>query len=431
MGRVLAQARRHRACPYCPAKTRRATCPLSCACTASARASICSAAVTARTSSRHACATPGHDASSISERETTADLRTGPPVEAHLDREGDLAHQLMVTTQSVTRALITAQVGRLLMLHAGAVSHPTTGATLVYVAPGGTGKTTLSRLLGQRFGYVTDETVGIDEGLNILPYPKPLSIRPPEGGTKDEVSPDRLGLSAVAAAPHATRLVLLGRHTSHGSAPEIEELTLMDALFALVEQTSSLTAARAPATAAGRPDRAVRASASRALHRGGGRRGRPGATHRRRCVAAGTPSGARLGLAPRARLDRLRPPPVRDGREPPPTGEGSCRARMTMYVRWPTGRSRGRQPRSRAEHRRGGGGRGEPHPGLPRWKPRGRPAELVPLNVMVPVEHPFAPSVIGPWKRIGSAPGVGPDHHTERVEPGAGASQVAVSGRRH
>ena len=158
----------------------------------------------------------------------------------------NLARRLMVTTQSVTRALITAQVGRLVMLHAGAVSHPTTGATLVYVAPGGTGKTTLSRLLGQRFGYVTDETVGIDDGLNILPYPKPLSIRPPEGGTKDEVSPDRLGLSAVAAAPHATRVVLLGRHTSRGPAPEIEELTLMDALFALVEQTSSLTELERP-----------------------------------------------------------------------------------------------------------------------------------------------------------------------------------------
>ena len=179
-------------------------------------------------------------------RETTDDLRTGPPVEAHLDRQADLAHQLMVTTQSVTRALITANIGRLLMLHAGAVSHPTTGATLVYVAPGGTGKTTLSRLLGQRFGYVTDETVGIDEGLNILPYPKPLSIRPPEGGTKDEVSPDRLGLSAVAAAPHATRVILLSRQASHGSAPEIEELTLMDSVFALVDQTSSLTELERP-----------------------------------------------------------------------------------------------------------------------------------------------------------------------------------------
>jgi hypothetical protein len=179
-------------------------------------------------------------------REPTDAVPTGPPVEARLDGDADLAHQLMATTQAVTRALITAQVGRLLMLHAGAVSHPTTGATLVYVAPGGTGKTTLSRLLGQRFGYVTDETVGIDEGLNILPYPKPLSIRPPEGGTKDEVSPDRLGLSAVAAAPHATRVILLGRQASHGSAPEIEELTLMDAVFALVEQTSSLTQLERP-----------------------------------------------------------------------------------------------------------------------------------------------------------------------------------------
>ena len=180
------------------------------------------------------------------DRSTDLAPSEGPRIEARLDAQDDLAHRLMVTTQEVTRALITAQVGRLVMLHAGAVSHPTTGATLVYVAPGGTGKTTLSRLLGQRLGYVTDETVGIDDELNILPYPKPLSIRPPEGGTKDEVSPDRLGLSAVAAAPHATRVILLGRQTSHGSAIEMEELTTMDALFALVEQTSSLTALERP-----------------------------------------------------------------------------------------------------------------------------------------------------------------------------------------
>lgn len=69
----------------------------------------------------------------------------------------------MLTTQDITRALIAAQIGTLLMLHAGAVSDPVTGRSLVYVAAGGTGKTTLTRRLGQRFGYLTDETVGIDK----------------------------------------------------------------------------------------------------------------------------------------------------------------------------------------------------------------------------------------------------------------------------
>lgn len=164
-----------------------------------------------------------------------------PHVDAHLDDPSALAQRLMVTTQQITRALIGAQAGRLLMLHAGAVSHPETGASLVYVAPGGTGKTTLSRLLGRRFGYLTDETVGIAEGGAILPYAKPLSVRRPEGSTlKDELSPDDLGLRPAPPAPHVARIVVLDRDLEQGSV-DIEELTVMDALFAVVKETSSLS----------------------------------------------------------------------------------------------------------------------------------------------------------------------------------------------
>src|SRR5690606_13126271 len=82
----------------------------------------------------------------------------------------------MVTlTQRITHALIGRRRGELLMLHAGAVCNPTTGAAIAYVAPGGTGKTTLTRLLGQRYGYITDETVGVEPGSwRIHPYQKPL-----------------------------------------------------------------------------------------------------------------------------------------------------------------------------------------------------------------------------------------------------------------
>lgn len=162
------------------------------------------------------------------------------PVQVHLDDPCGLARQLMLTTQEITRVLISAQVGQLLMLHAGAVCQLETGHSLVYVAAGGTGKTTLSRRLGQRFGYITDETVGIDEAGTILPYPKPLSVRRPNGlGPKDEVSPDALGLLPAHPQPRAARVVLLDRQPD-SVPPEVEEITFMDALFALTEQTSSL-----------------------------------------------------------------------------------------------------------------------------------------------------------------------------------------------
>jgi len=169
-----------------------------------------------------------------------------PMVEADLHEPAGLAERLMRTTQDITRALIGAQAGHLLMLHAGAVSHPQTGASVVYVAPGGTGKTTLSRLLGQRLGYLTDETVGITRSGNILPYPKPLSVRRPiESWIKDEVSPDDLGLQAASKTSHVTRIVLLMRDREAGSV-EIEELSVMDAVFAVVEETSSLARLERP-----------------------------------------------------------------------------------------------------------------------------------------------------------------------------------------
>ena len=164
-----------------------------------------------------------------------------PRVDVVLDDPSALTQRVMLTTQQITQALIEAQAGHLLMLHAGAVSHPETGASLVYVAPGGTGKTTLSRRLGPQLGYLTDETVGVTEGGAILPYAKPLSVKRSRGGRlKDEISPDRLGLLPAPAAPYVARVVLLVRDLEPGSV-DIEELSVMDALFDVVRETSSLS----------------------------------------------------------------------------------------------------------------------------------------------------------------------------------------------
>lgn len=168
------------------------------------------------------------------------------PLEVRLDAPGDLATRLMTTTQEVTRSLIAARAGDLLMFHAGAVSDPGTGRSVAYVARGGTGKTTLSRLLGQRLCYLTDEAVGIDAAGLVHPYPKPLSVRrPDEPGIKDELSPDDLGLLPAPAAPRISRVVLLDR-LAGSTGVEMEELTFMDALFGLAEQSSSLSSLPRP-----------------------------------------------------------------------------------------------------------------------------------------------------------------------------------------
>ncbi|MEO6021382.1 MAG: hypothetical protein ABIP45_14150 [Knoellia sp.] len=174
-------------------------------------------------------------------------VRDAEPLTVQLDDPADLPVRLMLTTQEITHAFIAAQVGHLLMLHAGAVSHPETGATLVYVAPGGTGKTTLSSRLGTRLRYLTDETVGIDSAGRIYPYPKPLSTRSPDGtGPKEEISPEALGLRRSGAPPHVAAVVLLDREPSMSEGPQFETMTFMDSLFSLIPQTSSLTALPTP-----------------------------------------------------------------------------------------------------------------------------------------------------------------------------------------
>lgn len=144
-------------------------------------------------------------------------------------------------TQDITHALIRRRRGELLMLHAGAVCHSTTGASIAYAAPGGTGKTTLTHLLGQRYGYLTDETVGIEpDTRRIVPYPKPLSMRTPEGGyPKTERGPDQLGLLPPHPMPTLTTLCIL-RRTPGRSEASATRMELLEAITTLSPETSSL-----------------------------------------------------------------------------------------------------------------------------------------------------------------------------------------------
>lgn len=173
-----------------------------------------------------------------------ADLAAPSPAD---DSDESVRAAMQRLSQSVTRHVIGAQTGNLLMFHAGAVSHPVTGRSLVYVAPSGTGKTTLSQLLGTSNGYITDETAAIDPATaRILPYPKPLSVSPDGTRRKRETPPDDLGLLPAHATPRLARIILLRRDPELTGGPLVEELGTLDAILALLPESSGTVRLRRP-----------------------------------------------------------------------------------------------------------------------------------------------------------------------------------------
>lgn len=171
--------------------------------------------------------------------EEPADRRSAWRREATTVEDEDVRRLLQRLTQSITHAVITDRTGELLMLHAAGVCHPVTGATAVFVAPGNTGKTTLCRTLGPGRGYITDETVGIRRDGSIDVYAKPLSVRRPDWtGVKDETAPGAVGLTVPERRPWVAGIVLLRREGEHAGPPLVEELDLMDAVVALVPESS-------------------------------------------------------------------------------------------------------------------------------------------------------------------------------------------------
>lgn len=144
----------------------------------------------------------------------------------------------------VTRLAIEARRNDLVMLHAGAVADQRTGHVIAFVGPSGRGKTTASTALGRVFGYVTDETLGIDDDLRVLAYGKPLSVKQPAPAEwKTQVSPQALGLEAPPARPlRLVGVVMLDRRTaSDGEVlPTLTSIGLAESVGELVPQVSYL-----------------------------------------------------------------------------------------------------------------------------------------------------------------------------------------------
>lgn len=150
----------------------------------------------------------------------------------------ELRYRLVAT---LTERAISLLSGSALMLHAAGLADKAGRVTAV-VAPSGTGKTTMARTLCRNhFGYVTDETVAISEEFGVLPYPKPLSIIPMDGGqgaTKEQFGPDVLGLQPCSDRLRIHRLVLLDRRPDV-DVPFLTRLNCADALMELIPQTSA------------------------------------------------------------------------------------------------------------------------------------------------------------------------------------------------
>lgn len=182
--------------------------------------------------------------------EPTEEPARGTPVTVELELTGsDKRQVLQRLTQQVTRAVIEARTGDLLMLHAGALAHRETGAALAFVAPGGTGKSTLCRVQGPGRAYLTDETVGIRRDGTIAPYLKPISTRRTDwAGVKDEVAPADLGLEGPSVPARLAGIILLRREEGWADPPEITTLDTLTALTEIAPETSGFSNTERPLT---------------------------------------------------------------------------------------------------------------------------------------------------------------------------------------
>ena len=145
---------------------------------------------------------------------------------------------------TITLRGIEQGIGTRLMFHAAGLASDR-GEVIALVAESGTGKTTAAlTLCREAFGYVTDETVSVavDGDLEVLAYPKPLSVvrdaGHPDG--KSQHGPDELGLRPAPGPLRLCRLVQLERSADAGTAA-LAPVGLLDGVVAASQQVSALS----------------------------------------------------------------------------------------------------------------------------------------------------------------------------------------------
>lgn len=147
-------------------------------------------------------------------------------------------HKMQWLTSLATLRAIESRRGELLMFHAAGVADDG-GRVAAFVGPSGHGKTTLSSHLGQRYGYVSDETIAIDSDYRVYPYRKPLSVVR-EGKPKQQVSPAEAGLRELPQAPLRLVSLALFERDEALTQTTIEPVDFAEAIVELVPQISYL-----------------------------------------------------------------------------------------------------------------------------------------------------------------------------------------------
>lgn len=143
-------------------------------------------------------------------------------------------------SSEITRTVIDHADPTWVLLHAAGLAHPVTGDAAAFVAPSGTGKSTLARTWGRSYRYLSDETVGIDPEGVVHGFPRPIVLRVGGEGTKRTLAPaDHV---RVGSGPAYLRAVVLLSRTAEGPAePELTPVPVLAAIMELVPQTSYLT----------------------------------------------------------------------------------------------------------------------------------------------------------------------------------------------
>lgn len=161
-----------------------------------------------------------------------------------VEPDGELEPMLERLSVRVTLAALERRRGELVMMHAAGVAMDD-GRVVAFVGPSGRGKTTLSAALGAHFGYVSDETVAVDDDLTVWAYRKPLSMVR-SGGPKKQVSPRRVGLlEPPSGRLRLAALVLLDRRPGI-TEPVLSRVLLLDAITELIPQLSYFADLDAP-----------------------------------------------------------------------------------------------------------------------------------------------------------------------------------------
>lgn len=161
-------------------------------------------------------------------------------VRVEAKRTGSAASVLSRLSPAVTLAAIEARRGELWMLHAAGLSDAE-GRVVVLIGPSGRGKTTAARALGRRWGYVSDETIGIGPDATVMAYRKPLSVIEDSAEVKAQRSATELGLRDLPdRGLRLSAIVLLDRDEEGPASPVVETCELVDALPELIAQSSHL-----------------------------------------------------------------------------------------------------------------------------------------------------------------------------------------------